>query len=124
MRDCRTCKHNTYIEHASIGWFDCSHPTTFEKRVRWEKGDPAMVEYRTADVPISEIDRFENCPTWEGTTAVGDETKINGWEIRLLPEGFELRWEAVAGDFADRFYTREAAERFARSNTPREGTTP
>ena len=41
---------------------------------------------------------------------------INGWTIQPIQPmaaGFEYQWEAVKGNFADRFYTREAAVRFA-----------
>lgn len=38
---------------------------------------------------------------------------INGWTIQLMPPGFEFQWEAVKGNFADRFYSRAAAVRFA-----------
>lgn len=65
-RDCRTCRHNSYLGIESIvGWFDCSHPITFEKRTRWANGDPAMVNYRTGDVPLSQIHHFAHCPAWE-----------------------------------------------------------
>lgn len=41
---------------------------------------------------------------------------INGWTITELPAGFEFRFEAVKNGYGDKFYTREAAERFANSN--------
>ena len=65
-RDCRTCSHNSYIETISAkNWFDCAHPVTLKKRPNWQSGDPQMVNYRTADVHISEIHSFKDCPAWE-----------------------------------------------------------
>jgi hypothetical protein len=56
--------HNTY---KTIGteWVSCAHPITLKKLPDWKRGDPAMVNYRTGDVPISEIKELANCPTWE-----------------------------------------------------------
>ena len=66
MRDCRTCKHNSYLYAIAIrGWFNCTHPITLRKGPDWEEGDPAMVNFRTADVPMEKIRDFQNCPTWE-----------------------------------------------------------
>lgn len=66
MSDCRTCRHNLYIGQPPIkDWVDCGHPVTFAKRVNWEKGDPAMVNYRTGDVPVREIHNLQECPTYE-----------------------------------------------------------
>lgn len=65
--NCLTCKHNTYIGIKS-DWFDCSHPITLELGVRWERGAPAMVDYRTSDVPASRVKELGNCPTYEPAT--------------------------------------------------------
>jgi hypothetical protein len=67
-RDCRDCFHNSYLGHPLIDdWVSCSHPATLAKGPRWEKGDPAMVNYRTGDVPLSEILNLQDCPTWTST---------------------------------------------------------
>lgn len=66
MRNCLTCKHNSYRGQAGIKqWVSCCHPVSLAKTPRWEDGDPAMVSYRTGDVPISQIHELNNCPTWE-----------------------------------------------------------
>ncbi len=65
MSDCRTCKHNSYIGIGESDWVTCNHPITLAKEPRWEKGDPAMVNYRTGDVPIREINNLQECPTFE-----------------------------------------------------------
>jgi hypothetical protein len=41
---------------------------------------------------------------------------INGWTIFTLPDGFEFRFEAVKNGYGEKFYSRDAAERFATSN--------
>lgn len=63
-RDCRTCVHNTY-KGIDTEWVHCAHPITLAKTPDWKEGDPQMVNYRTCDVPISEIRELANCPTWE-----------------------------------------------------------
>jgi hypothetical protein len=68
MGSCLTCNHNLYKDIPETGFFDCGHPVTFDKRVRWQKGDPAMVDYRTGDVKVSEIEAFKDCPTFEPIT--------------------------------------------------------
>ena len=66
MGDCRTCKHNTYGgNRAILGWVSCEHPVTVAKTPQWRQGDPAMVSYRTGDVPISQIHSLQDCPCWE-----------------------------------------------------------
>ncbi len=69
MTDCRSCKHNTYSGNASIeGWVDCSHPVTIAKSPRPEAGDPAWVNFMTADRPIPEMVSLMNgatCAAWE-----------------------------------------------------------
>jgi hypothetical protein len=62
--DCRTCAHNTYYG-VTNEWVSCAHPITRAKTPDWKEGDPAMVSYRTGDVPASEIRELANCPTWE-----------------------------------------------------------
>lgn len=67
MTDCRTCKHNSYRGLANSiadGWVSCVHPVTLAKEPKWEAGDPAMVSYRTGDVPVSQIHNLADCPTW------------------------------------------------------------
>ena len=64
MPDCRTCQHNSYIQQNN-GWVNCHHPVTLAKQPKWTEGDPAMVSYRTGDVPLSQIAELDNCPTWE-----------------------------------------------------------
>lgn len=63
-RDCRNCKYNSYKELNS-DWVSCNHPVTLLKTPKWEPGDPAFVNYRTGDVPLSEIHNLSGCPTWE-----------------------------------------------------------
>lgn len=66
MNDCRTCRHNTYGDSPSItDWVHCMHPVTAAKTPRWETDDPAMVGYRTGDVPVSQIHNLRDCPTFE-----------------------------------------------------------
>lgn len=62
--DCRTCKYNTYAG-ITTEWVDCNHPITLERGPRWQSGDPAFVNMRTSDVPISRIGELVDCPTWE-----------------------------------------------------------
>jgi hypothetical protein len=66
--DCRTCKFNSYIDTGITDFVDCCHPITFDRGPRWQKGDPAMVNYRTADVHISQIHNLADCPTYEDRT--------------------------------------------------------
>jgi hypothetical protein len=69
IRDCRTCKHNTYIGNPSIReWVDCNHPITRARQGKPQPGDPAMVDYRTADMHVSEIHNLRDCPTYEAHT--------------------------------------------------------
>lgn len=65
--DCRTCIHNSYRELASVNreWVSCSHPVTLLRGPQWEKGDPAMVSFRTGDVPMSQISELADCPTFQ-----------------------------------------------------------
>jgi len=63
-RDCRTCAHNTYRE-IKTEWVSCSHPVTLAKIPKLEKGDPAFVDYRTSDVPVSRISEIGFCPAYE-----------------------------------------------------------
>ena len=63
-RDCRTCVHNTFYG-VTNEWVSCSHQITVRKTPSWKEGDPAMVSYRTGDVPASEIRELAGCPTWE-----------------------------------------------------------
>ena len=63
--DCRTCVHNGYL-YADVGDFiDCIHPVAMEKGPRWQKGDPAIVNWRTADVAVRDIPKMGECPTYE-----------------------------------------------------------
>ena len=64
MGDCRTCKHNPYLGQ-DTEFVDCVHPITIRKNPRWEPGDPEMVNFRTADVSIKEIERLADCPVYE-----------------------------------------------------------
>jgi hypothetical protein len=68
--DCRTCKHNTYIDIKNCSHVCCCHPVTIKKAVRWEKGDPAMVNFRTSDVPLRDIGYFQDCPAYEAAAQV------------------------------------------------------
>jgi hypothetical protein len=71
MGDCRTCKFNSYIElsaDVSQECFCCNHPTTLAKEARPERADPKMVDWRTADVRMSEIHMFKDCPAWQQHT--------------------------------------------------------
>lgn len=61
---CLTCRHNTYRE-ISTDWFDCCHPVTIARGPKWQPGDPAMVNYRTGDVPVSRIGEMGDCPAFE-----------------------------------------------------------
>lgn len=67
VRDCRTCKHNSYGESPEIkDWVHCVHPVTIAKGPKWEAGDPAMVGYRTSDVRVRDFaDLHFPCETWE-----------------------------------------------------------
>ena len=64
-QDCRTCKHNLYAEIKDREFFDCLHPIALARGPKWERGDPSIVDMRTADFRMSEIDRIGDCPTWE-----------------------------------------------------------
>lgn len=68
-RDCRDCFHNTYVDSINvIGWVDCSHPITVEKTPRPQKGDPAWVNFMTADKTVEEMFSLmqdKKCPAWE-----------------------------------------------------------
>lgn len=65
MADCRTCKHNTYIDIKDCQWVCCSHPSTILKTPRWAEGDPAWVNLMTADIPVSRLSELGNCTTFE-----------------------------------------------------------
>lgn len=65
LRDCRSCLHNTYQHIADCDFVSCAHPTTLAKEPRWQKGDPNMVSWRTADVHVREMHQLGACPTWE-----------------------------------------------------------
>jgi hypothetical protein len=62
--DCRNCDFNTYKNINEHDWVSCCHPITIAKSVKWEPGDPAFVNYRTADVSMSDIQYMADCPTW------------------------------------------------------------
>lgn len=66
--DCRTCRHNSYI-NIMTDWVSCGHPTTLAKMPRWEAGDPAWVNMLTSDKHISQLHDVENCPCWETIAA-------------------------------------------------------
>lgn len=66
LRDCRTCKWNMYLPKIT-DFVDCNHPITFERHVRHQEGDPAIVNFRTADISVDEIDRLKDCPTYEAS---------------------------------------------------------
>ena len=61
MNDCRTCKHNTYGPTISAEWVSCSHPKTIAKTPRLEGGDPAWVNFMTADMPVSQMVGLFGC---------------------------------------------------------------
>jgi len=65
MSDCRTCKHNTYIDIKDCSHFCCCHPITLARGPKRQDGDPAMVDFRTSDVPLRDLEYFQNCPTYE-----------------------------------------------------------
>lgn len=65
QRDCRTCKHNTYLGKDYGPWVSCGHPITLQKAPKWEKGDPAFVNMRSGDLRIADIADVADCPTWE-----------------------------------------------------------
>ncbi len=66
MSDCRTCLHNIYADNPKIvGWVDCGHPITLDKTPKWKPGDPAAVNYRTGDIPVSQLHNLCDCPTFE-----------------------------------------------------------
>jgi hypothetical protein len=66
MSDCRTCDFNSYRNIGVTDFVVCNHPITLARGPRWQEGDPAMVNWRTADVRIRDIENFEDCPTWTG----------------------------------------------------------
>lgn len=70
-QDCRTCRHNTYIALADCEWVDCNHPITLAKGPRWEKGDPAFVNMRTSDLPLSRLSEVADCACWEPVAKSG-----------------------------------------------------
>jgi hypothetical protein len=66
--DCRTCKHNTYIDTPTItDWVSCGHPVTLQKQPRPEPGDPAWVNAMTGDMRIDQMERngLLDCSAWE-----------------------------------------------------------
>jgi hypothetical protein len=68
--DCRTCQHNSYHGTRIEGWVSCCHPVTLAKSPRWEKGDPAFVNWMTGDVHVSRIDEIGECPVYEPVKAM------------------------------------------------------
>lgn len=65
MADCMSCKHNSYKDAGIADWVSCCHPVTIRKTPRWEKGDPAFVNWMTGDVHVSRIDEIGDCPAHE-----------------------------------------------------------
>jgi hypothetical protein len=63
--DCRTCKHNTYIDIKDCSHVSCGHPITRAKEPRFATGDPAMVNFRTGDVPLRDLEYFQDCAAYE-----------------------------------------------------------
>lgn len=65
--DCRTCKHNSYLDIRDCDFVSCGHPKTLAKAVRFEKGDPAWVNALTGDIHVSQIPGLEldKCECWE-----------------------------------------------------------
>ena len=41
---------------------------------------------------------------------------INGWRIEEMEPGWDFRFRAIKGNRENKFYSREAAERFASVN--------
>lgn len=64
MTDCRNCDFNTYKDAGTSDWMSCCHPTAIRKLAKWEPGDPAIISYRTADVPIRDIQYMADCSAW------------------------------------------------------------
>lgn len=64
VTDCRTCKHNTYKDIVT-DFVDCCHPTTIKKAPNWERGDPAFINWMTADLHVSRINELGDCPAHE-----------------------------------------------------------
>ena len=62
--DCRTCKHNSYLNVVK-DWVSCSHPITLAKQPRPEPGDPAFVDFRTGDLHVAQLHNVPKCPTYE-----------------------------------------------------------
>ena len=65
--DCRTCKHNSYID-LGTDWVSCSHPITLARMAqmqRWGRSEPVWLSMITADVPTSRIDELSDCQAWE-----------------------------------------------------------
>lgn len=69
-KNCLTCTHNTYRDIDVKDFVSCSHPVTLEREPRWQQGDPAMVNYRTGDVHVSQIHNLADCPTYEAAFEV------------------------------------------------------
>ena len=67
--DCRTCKHNSYRD-IKTDFVSCCHPMTLAKSPRPADGDPAWVNYMTADIHISRLADLDSCPTWEAAKVV------------------------------------------------------
>ena len=62
---CKTCKWESYGP-AIPDWISCHHPVTLAKQPPWQKGDPAMVSWRTTDVNVARDGReLMDCPTFE-----------------------------------------------------------
>lgn len=71
-QDCRTCKHNTYVNSNIPNWVSCGHPITLRKQPRFEAGDPAFVNFMTGDLPVADIGYLQDCAAYE-TAAVDAE---------------------------------------------------
>jgi hypothetical protein len=69
--DCRTCRHNSYIDIKMTDWVSCGHPKTLVKIPRYEAGDPAWVNMLTGDKHISQLHDVEGCQCWEPVEHAG-----------------------------------------------------
>lgn len=63
-QDCRTCRHNSYLDIPGCAFVSCSHPATLAKTPSWVAGDPAWVNMLTGDLPVSRIDEVGECSCW------------------------------------------------------------
>lgn len=71
--NCLTCKHNSYRDIEVKDFVSCGHPVTLERGPRWQHGDPAMVNYRTGDVHVSQIHNLTDCPTYSNAQPASPE---------------------------------------------------